>query len=172
MSYIVEALSKQHDRESFDCDEPSLNDFLKTYARQNDVKGLGKTYVVVSPEQLKICGYYTISSGSISFDNLPEKMPRYPVPIVHFGRLAVDKSARGQGLGGLLLLDALRRSLKIADELGVYAVEIHALNEQAKNFYLKFGFRELNDDRFHLYLTTKLIRKLNLVSGSSSGSER
>ncbi len=163
MNYIVEALGKQHDRESFDCEEPRLNEFLKNYSRQNDVKGLGKTYVAVLPEQIKVCGYYTISSGSVDFDNLPENMPRYPVPIIDLGRLAVDKTARGEGLGSLLFLDALRRSLKIADELGVYAVEINALNEQAKKFYQKFGFRELNGDRFHLYLTVKLIRKLNLA---------
>jgi len=163
MSYIIEALNKEHDRESFDCEEPSLNNFLKNYARQNDVKGLGKTFVAILSGGQKIYGYYTISSGSISFDNLPEKMPRYPVPIVHLGRLAIDKTVRDKGLGGLLLLDALRRSLKIADELGVFAVEIYALNEQVKSFYLKFGFRELNDDPLHLYLTLKLIRKLNLV---------
>ncbi len=163
MSYIVEALNKEHDRESFDCGEPILNNFLKNFARQNNIRGLGKTFVATLSGESKVCGYYTISSGSIAFDNLPEKLPRYPVPIVHLGRLAVDKTSRGQGLGVLLVLDALRRSVKLADQLGIYAVEIYAKNERAKDFYSKFGFRELNDDPFHLYLTLKLIRKLTLL---------
>ena len=160
MNYVIEALGKEHARESFDCEEESLNDFLKLYARQNDIRGLGKTFVAVLDGQPEIYGYYTIASGSIEFDALPKNLPRYPVPVVHLGRLAVDKKARREGLGKLLLLDALRRSLKIADEMGIYAVEIYALNEQARSFYLKFGFKELLDDRSHLYLTIKLIRNL------------
>ena len=162
MTYIVEALNKEHDRSSFDCGEPALNDFLKNYARQNSIRGLGKTFVAVLENDLKVCGYYTIASGSVDFDNIPEKLPRYPVPIVHLGRLAVDNTHRGEGLGLMLLMDALRRSVKLAGDLGIYAVEIYAKDEQAKNFYSKFGFRELNDDPYHLYLTLKLIRKLPL----------
>ncbi|MBA3632466.1 MAG: GNAT family N-acetyltransferase [Acidobacteria bacterium] len=160
MKYIIEPLSTQHNREDFDSEEPSLNEFLKLYARQNDSKGLGKTFVAVLPDEIRVFGYYTMSSSSLAFDNLPEKLPRYPIPVVHLGRLAVDRTAKGEGLGGFLLLDAFRRSLKVAAELGIYAVEVRALSEQAKNFYLKFGFVELNDDKFHLYLTIKKIRKL------------
>jgi len=163
MKYIVEPLGTRHNRDEFDSEESSLNDFLKFYARQNDSKGLGKTYVAVLPDETRVFGYHTISSSSLAFDNLPEKLPRYPVPVVHLGRLAVDKTAKGQGLGGFLLLDAFRRSLKIADQLGIYAVEVRALSEQAKNSYLKFDFGELNDDPFHLYLTIKKIRKLGLI---------
>lgn len=163
MNFIIEPLGTQHQREEFDCEEPSLNDFLKLYARQNDSKGLGKTFVAVLPEKSRVLGYYTISSGSLAFDNLPEKLPRYPIPVVHLGRLAVDKTAKGQKLGAFLLLDAFRRSLKVADELGIFAVEVRALSEQARIFYLKFGFEELNDDRFHLYLTIKKIRKLAFI---------
>lgn len=162
MNYIIEALNKQHIRDEFDSEESSLNDFLKLYARQNDSKGLGKTFVAVAPEEQKVLGYYTISSGSLEFDNLPENLPRYPIPVIHLGRLAVDKTAQGQGLGSFLLLDVFRRSLKLADALGIYAVEVRALSEQARNFYLKFGFNQLIDDRFHLYLTIKMIRKLDL----------
>lgn len=162
MKYIIEPLNTRHDRAEFDCGEPSLNEFLKLYARQNDSKGLGKTYVAVLPEQQKVFGYYTISSGSLAFENLPENLPRYPIPVVHLGRLAVDANTKGQGLGVLLLLDTFRRSLKVADQLGIYAVEVKALTEQARKFYLKFGFAELIDQPFHLYLTIKKIRKLNL----------
>jgi GNAT superfamily N-acetyltransferase len=162
-SYIVEPLGIQHDRDVFDCEENSLNEFLKKYARQNDEKGLGRTFVAVKPGDPAIIGYYTIASGAVSFDTVPEKLPRYPIPVAHLGRLAVDKQAKGQGVGAFLLIDALRRIVQVADQMGVYAVEVYALNESAKQFYLKYGFTPLKDDPQHLYLSMKKIRKLKLV---------
>jgi GNAT superfamily N-acetyltransferase len=161
-SYIVEPLGAEHDRDAFDCEENSLNEFLKKYARQNDEKGLGRTFVAVKPGDPTIIGYYTIASGAVRFDTVPEKLPRYPIPVAHLGRLAVDKQARGQGVGAFLLIDALRRIAQVADQLGIYAVEVNALNESAKQFYLKYGFTPLNDDPQHLYLSMKKIRKLKL----------
>lgn len=158
--YLVEPLSTRHDRDAFDCGEPSLNDFLKRYARQNDDKGLGRTYVAVRPDDSHIYGYYTIASASVRFDAIPEKLPRYPIPMVHLGRLAIDQAAKGQGLGKALLADALARVAGFADHLGIYAVEVYALNEAAKEFYLKFGFTPLLDDPLHLYMPMKTIRKL------------
>lgn len=160
MNFIIEPLHKSHKRDEFDCGESSLNEFLKNYARQNDSKGLGKTFVAVFAGENQVCGFYTLSSGSVSFENFNANLPRYPIPTVHLGRLAVDKTAQGNNLGGLLLFDAFRRSIKIADELGIYAIEVKALNENAKKFYLKYGFTELKDDELHLYLPMKLIRKL------------
>ena len=158
--YKIEPLSTRHDRDSFDCEEISLNDFLKRFARQNDEKGLGRTFVAVLPDSNKIYGYYTIASGAVNFENLPEKLPRYPIPVAHLGRLAIDKTTKGQGLGKALLFDALKRIANVSEQLGIYAVEVYALNQSAKEFYLKFGFNELNDDEFHLYLTIKTLRKL------------
>jgi len=157
--YRIEPLGIEHDRAAFDCEEPGLNDFLKRYARQNDQKGLGRTFVAVRPGDQKIYGYYTISSGSVHFDTIPEKLPRYPIPVAHLGRLAVDRQAKGQGLGKALLADALKRILAVADQMGVYAVEVFALNEAARDFYIKFGFRPLLDDRQHLYMPMSFIRK-------------
>ncbi|MDQ3801571.1 MAG: GNAT family N-acetyltransferase [Acidobacteriota bacterium] len=154
-------MTKQHDRENFDCGEESLNDFLKKFARQNDERGLGKTFVLVETGNREILGYYTLSSSSVTFEKIPENLPRYPIPVAHLGRLAVDKKAKGQGLGEILLVDALKRVSKIAEQLGIYAVEVVALSESAKNFYLKYGFKELQDNRFHLYLPLKTIKKLN-----------
>ena len=158
--FIIEPLTVSHNREAFDCGEESLNDFLKRFARQNNEKGLGRTFVAVKSDEPRIYGYYTISSGALSFDTIPEKLPRYPIPVVHLGRLAVAETAKGQRLGKALLADALKRAVSIADQLGIYAVEVYALTESAREFYLKFGFTELLDDRLHLYLTIKNIRKL------------
>ena len=158
--FIIEPLTASHNREAFDCGEESLNDFLKRFARQNNEKGLGRTFVAVKGNEPQIYGYYTIASGALSFEIISEKLPRYPIPVVHLGRLAVDEAAKGQRLGKALLADALTRAVTIADQLGIYAVEVYALTESAREFYLKFGFTELLDDRLHLYLTIKHIRKL------------
>ena len=157
--FIIEPLTASHNREAFDCGEESLNDFLKRFARQNNEKGLGRTFVAVKGNEPQIYGYYTIASGALSFEIISEKLPRYPIPVVHLGRLAVDEAAKGQRLGKALLADALTRAVTIADQLGIYAVEVYALTESAREFYLKFGFTELLDDRLHLYLTIKHIRK-------------
>ena len=159
---IIEPLSSKHDRSSFDCGEPSLNTYLRQYARQNDEKGLGRTYVAVEPGQTRVEGYYTISTGAVTFEQVPEKLPRYPIPVVHLGRLAVDLSAQGKGLGELLLVDALKRTTMAAEQLGIYAVEVRALNDSARRFHLKYGFTPLLDDGLHLYLSMKAIRKLKL----------
>lgn len=161
--FIIEPLNPTHEKESFNCGEPSLNDFLRRFARQNSEKGLGRTYVAVEPSNPQIKGYYTISNGSVQFDNVPEKLPRYPIPVAHLGRLAVELSARGQGLGEYLLLDALTRIASLEKQIGIFAVEVYALTDQAKQFYLKYGFKPLLDDELHLYLPMKAVRNLKLI---------
>ena len=104
----------------------------------------------------QVIGYYTLAAGAVSFEQLPEdasrKLPKHPVPVVLLARLAVDQSAQGQGLGEVLLLDALQRSLDLSTGLGVHAVEVDAIDDAAAAFYSKYGFTPLLDDPFHLYL--------------------
>lgn len=159
---IVVPLSDRHDRSRFDCGESSLNIYLQRYAGQHDRRGFGRTYVAVTEGSSAVSGYYTISSGSIAFETVPENLPHHPVPIVLVGRLAVDRQSQGQGVGGFLLVDALRRAQRAADELGVYAVAVEALSDQARSFYERFGFRALTNDRLHLYLPMKVVRRLQL----------
>lgn len=161
--FAIELLAKQHKRENFDCGEENLNQFLKKYARQNQEKGFGRTFVAVLPNEAEVLGYYTISAGSISFEIIPEKIPRYPIPTAHLGRLATDVKMRGQGLGELLLIDALERTVLVAERLGIYAIELFALTENSKNFYLKYGFVSLKDDEKHLYLPIETLRKSGLI---------
>ena len=104
-----------------------------------------------------------MSSGSVSFESVPEKLPRYPIPVVHLGRLAVDTNFNGQRLGEFLLLDALRRTLLISEQLGIYAVELFALNSTVKSFYLRYGFVEFKDDDRHLFLPLATLKKLRFV---------
>ncbi len=160
----IEGLAKRHVREAFDCGEESLNVFLRTQARQNARKDISRTYVAVEEGSRDVVGYYTLSGGSVAFADLPEdlakRLPRYPIPTAHLGRLAVDKRLQKQGLGGVLLVDALKRVRDVADRIGIHAVTVHALNDRAKSFYEAFGFLALVDDGHHLFLPTATIRKL------------
>ena len=171
--WIIERLRKDHDRSNFDSGVPSVDDFLKERATQFQKRGLGRTFVAVAPGCNRVLGFYTLSSGAVSFDKLPTKesrsLPsRIPIPVLHVGQLAVDKSNQGQGLGSFLLLDALRRGLRHADEVAMRAVEVYAINDEARQFYRKYGFVELLDDEQHLYIPMKKVAKLFPEEAASS----
>jgi GNAT superfamily N-acetyltransferase len=161
-------LSQQHKKADFDCGNEDLNLFLHRYARQNIWKGLSVTYVAVRPGESTVLGYYCLSTGQVVSADLPDaeakKLPKYPIPVVRIGRLATDLDSQGQGIGRLLLVDALLKTLKVSKEVGVFAVEVDAKTEKAKEFYLKYGFSELEDDELHLYLSIKTVKKLFRVT--------
>jgi len=158
----IEKLSPHHDRRNFDCGVEELNSYLQRYSGQHERKGMGRTYVATKEGDARVLGYYTISSGAVAFDIVPENLPRHPVPIALVGRLAVDNTARGQRLGETLLIHALRSAQRAAKIVGIYAVVVDVFDESAKSFYLKYGFDELTDDHLHLYLPMKVIERLNL----------
>ena len=99
----------------------------------------------------------------MSFAHLPakisKKMPKHPIPVILLARLAVDRTMQGKGLGRGLLMDALHRALEVSQSLGVYAVEVDALDQNAKSFYEKYGFAPLPDQELHLYLPMTTIEK-------------
>jgi GNAT superfamily N-acetyltransferase len=111
-----------------------------------------------------VAGYYTLAAGSIGVTCLPEvlrkKLPKHPVPTIHLGRLAVDLAFRGRRLGETLLMHALRAALNLADKLGVYAVNVWAIDENARTFYTHFGFLPLEDDPQHLYMPLETVATL------------
>ena len=161
--YKIELLTDNHFIDSFDCGDEDKNKFLQKYALQNSKGGLGRTYVAVRPaDNTKVYGYYTISSSAVKFENLPESrfFPRYPIPAILIGKLATDEETQKQGLGTALLFDALKRAAGVAEEVGIFLVEIKALNERAKKLYLKTGFVEMIDEPMKLYIGLKKVRKL------------
>ena len=164
ITYRIEKIAKRHDRKDFDCGEESLNEYLRFHARQNTSKGISVTYVAVREGEQRVFAYYSISSGQVAREVLPlseqRRLPGYPIPVIKIGRLASDLSVRGEGLGRTMLVDALRRSLLISENLGVYAVEVDALNERARSFYLRYGFESLQDDQLHLLMSIKTVRRL------------
>ncbi|WP_392530870.1 GNAT family N-acetyltransferase [Nostoc sp. C117] len=150
-------IDKKYQRDAFDCGYTILNDYLKKYARQNHHKGIAKTFIATAASgNLKIDGYYSVSASVIEYQSLPESyqkgMPAYPIPAILIGRLAVDNSVKGQGLGGELLVDALYRAVRASQELGIYAVRVDAIDFQAKEFYLKYEFIPFQDNELSLFL--------------------
>lgn len=165
-----EPIGRHHDREGFDCGSPELNQYLKRYARQNHESGGAKTFVAVAPsEPARVLGFYSISPGAIAFARVPatltRKLARYDLPVFRLGRLAVDRSLQGQGLGGDLLLAAGERALAVAAEIGGVALAIDAKNEQAAKWYERFGAIPLLDDPLKLILPLDTIADAIATAG-------
>jgi len=161
----IEPLKQAHDRGRFDCGEAVLDEYLRRYARQNQDSGIARTFVAVgSAEPGRVVGYYSAAVGAIDRANLPvqaaKRFPRFPVPVARIGRLAVDRATQGQGLGEDLLMDALRRSLRVAAEVGIVAVLIDAKHERAKRFYARYEFEALPDQPLTLWLPIQVVRRL------------
>ena len=169
MEWREEPIGRHHDRNRFDCGAADLNEYLARYARQNHESGGAKTFVAVSPvEPVRVLGFYSISPGSIAFTNVPgnltRKLGRYDVPVFRLGRLAVDLSVQGQGLGGDLLLAAGERALAVAAEVGGVALAIDAKDKNAAHWYERFGAMPLLDDLFKLILPLTVIADaINIV---------
>ncbi|MEQ9408762.1 MAG: GNAT family N-acetyltransferase [Fuerstiella sp.] len=165
--WTVESFDRsRHDRSQFDCGVPVLNEWQTTKVSQFEKKDLSRTYVLVESGDVVVKGYYALSNHTVIYDALPEDqakgLPRLDVPVVLIGRLAVDVSTQGQGMGEFLLIDALRRAEYLAGKIGIRAVEVDAISDVARQFYEKYGFLSLKDDRQHLFLPMQVIRKLKL----------
>jgi GNAT superfamily N-acetyltransferase len=157
-----EPIDRRHDRSSFDCGVPALNEYLDRYARQNHESGGAKTFVAVPPaEPTRILGFYSISPGTVAFARTPasltRKLGRYDVPVFRLGRLAVDLSMQGRGLGGDLLLAAGERALLVAAEVGGVALAIDAKDENSARWYQRFGALSLLDNPLRLVLPLGVI---------------
>ncbi len=162
LDWREEPIGRHHDRKSFDCGSPDLNDYFNRHARQNHATGGAKTFVAVSPgEPARVLGFYSISPGAIEFARVPaslkKKLGRYELPVFRLGRLAVDLSAQGQGLGADLLLAAGERALAVAAEVGGVALAIDAKDEKAARWYKRFGALSLLDDALKLILPLRVV---------------
>lgn len=161
--YIITPLGPQHERAAFTCSEPSLDAYLQRQASQDIKRDLAACYILSQRDSSTIIGYYTLSASSVEMADLPadlaKKAGRYRlIPAVLLGRLAVATAYQGQGMSGLLLVDALRRTLRTG--VGVKMVIVDALNEPAARFYEHYDFQRFADQPLHLYLPTTAIRTL------------
>ena len=158
---ILEApalLRADHLVAGFDCGELSLDDWLKRRALVNQLSGASRTFVVADPEKV-VRGFYALAAGAIDHaiagNRIKRNMPD-PVPVMVLGRLAVDSSQHGKGLGSDLLQDALLRTMRLAEEVGIRALVVHALHERARAFYHHHGFSESGLDPLILMLRIRL----------------
>lgn len=160
--YRIERLSRRHDRGQFGCGEPALDRYLARQARQDDDRRVCRVWVLVSEPSGPVPGFYTLSAHTARLAELPDdlarRLPRYPlVPAILLGRLAVDASLRGQGLGSALLADALVRCLALSAEVGAALVVVQAKDNAARTFYEKHGFRSFSDDPLALFASLAVI---------------
>jgi GNAT superfamily N-acetyltransferase len=162
----IEPLGSQHDRAAFSCGEPALDLYIRAQASQDVRRRLAQVFVAVGEAPQTIAGYYSLSATAFQRDALPaelaKKLPRYPVPSVIIGRLAVNQSHRGKGLGGYLLIDAVNRALGASAMVAIYAVIVDAKTEKAKRFYEQFGFRPFPETPLRLFLPLETFVKAGL----------
>jgi predicted GNAT family N-acyltransferase len=164
MGYQTELLDGTHIKNEFDCGQELLNAYVHKQASQ-DVKRHLSACFVIADEAHKITGYYTLSNVSIDRELVPEelkkKLPKsyHDLPVTLLGRLARDKKSKGERLGETLLLDALKRCYDTSLKVGSIAVIVDPIDENAKEFYLKYGFISLPDSG-KMFLTMKTISSL------------
>jgi GNAT superfamily N-acetyltransferase len=149
-----EHLTSAHDISTFDCGVPDLNDWLKRRALPNEGSGASRTYVVCSGG--RVVGYYALASGGVAiakaFGRIRRNMPD-PLPVMILGRLAVERGWQGRNIGRSLLRDAILRTLQAAEIGGIRAILVHAISEDAKRFYERYGFRASPVDPMTLMVT-------------------
>jgi GNAT superfamily N-acetyltransferase len=159
-SLRIEKLDRTHAVEPFTCGQPELDRFLIRHALSAQRSNSSQTYVAVAGKE--VIGFYTIVAGEVHHASAPERvvkgMPRHPIPLLVLARLAVHSSAQGRAIGAGLLLDALGRTLQVADVVGIRALAVHAKDDRAVAFYSHFGFAPSPTDPRHLFMIIKDIR--------------
>ncbi len=158
----IEKLRTDHPIDNFDCGREELNRYLLRYAWQNQQAGAAQTYVGIAGEF--VVGYHTLAVGHVAQEEAPIRLTkglaRHPIPIMLLARLAVHSRWHGHGIGKALLKDAMQRTLQAADIAGIRAFAVHAKDEEARNFYLKFDFMPSPSDPMHLFRLLKDVRHI------------
>ena len=153
---LIQDLTGNHDRRGFDCGRDELNHWLQRIARQHRDKGLSRTFVAVMEDRpTLIAGYYALTLTELDKRQLPsERQKRFPqrIPGVRLGRLAIDLRFQCKGLGELLLIDAMERTRRVHAEAGAIGLFVDAIDSQAAQFYLHFGFTPSPDHPLLLFL--------------------
>lgn len=157
MAIVIEPLGSQHDRSVFSCGQPKLDDWFRRRAGQDEKRNVARVFVAT--DEFGVVGFYSLSSYTLALTDLPEeiakRLPRYDaIPAALIGRLARDVRARGQGVGELLLADAVRRILGAGRSVAVFTIVVDAKEERAADFYRDFGFRSFPNRPLRLFMLT------------------
>jgi predicted GNAT family N-acyltransferase len=163
LSYSIDPLAKIHDRKSFTCGNAALDKYLKEVARQDFSRDVATVFVATQKaDPQNICGYYTLSTGSILYTDLTASlqhiMPRYTtLPAVWLGRLAIAKDRQGKGLGETLLFDAFLRALSSPIAWAFFVVDA---KEEAVAFYTRYGFEACPETGSRLFMLKRDIARI------------
>ncbi|WP_261640285.1 GNAT family N-acetyltransferase [Erwinia mallotivora] len=148
-------LDSSHILSAFNCGEDSLDEWLKNRGLKNQSGGAARTFVICREQCSEVVGFYSLATGSVTHaiatGGIRRNMPD-PIPVIILARLAVDVSFHGTGLGADLLHDAIMRIHRVAENIGVRAVMVHALSAAAKQFYLHHGFTPSTTQKNTLFL--------------------
>ncbi|MBN2681284.1 MAG: GNAT family N-acetyltransferase [Bacteroidales bacterium] len=162
---MIELLEKKHIRNNFDCGKDLLNNYLKYQARQDITRKLSACFVIIEMQTKIVKGYYTLSNHSIALSNfskeIQKKLPESytSIPVTLLGRLAIDKSFQGNGLGKILLIDALKRAYGVSKQIGSFAVVVDPIDIEAELFYKKYDFIKLPDSK-KMFISIKTVQEL------------
>ena len=152
-------LLPEHKTAQFSCGNATLDDWLRKRALKNQASGASKAFVICDNTQ-SVIGFYAIATGSVERVTAPGGFARGmpdPIPVIVLGRLAVDQRYQGQNLGGFLLRDAMLRVLNISSQVGIRGLLVHAISEDAKRFYLRYGFVEASFEPMTLMISMKTL---------------
>lgn len=159
--FEIERLRPEYDLSAFDCGNSTLTNWLRKFAWTNQQADSSVTYVALAAN--RVAGYYALAAGSVlkheSPDRLVKGLANHPAGVILLARLAVDRTDRGKGLGRALLFDALQRIEEAADIVGMRAVLVHAIDDDARGFYEHFNFDTSPIDPFQLMLLPKDLRR-------------
>ena len=180
MAVTIRRLEEFDEVENFDCGDEPLNNYLKHHAWTNQEKvSIGGTYVAVDESAPRIVlGYFTLATSSVPRDRLPRKyvrgLPPYDLPLILLARLAVDKRFSGKGLGPALLSEALKITLRVADEVGCRCIITDAYPDKA-GWYARYGFLPLEGaattSTQKMFLDVRTIRRASSIDSFSREKE-
>jgi predicted GNAT family N-acyltransferase len=162
--FIFEPLGSTHDRAAFACEEPALQNYLRTQARQDAYKKLAAVFIMTEDGKT-IAGFYTLSHYAIRSSEIPEaiknKLTKHDqIPATLIGRLARHTAYRGTGAGDLLMVDALKRCLDASKQAASWAVVVEAKNAAGTAFYKIFGFEAFSSQPLKLFILTATIEQM------------
>lgn len=165
MNPLTEVLNPKHKKKEFSCGKQILDNYLHRQANQDVKRKLSACFVIEETKSGLIQGYYTLANNSLPLSLIPadlqKKLPKSysSIPTTFLGRLAIDCRFQGEGLGRLLLIDALYKSYEISKTVGSFAVVVDPIDKDAENFYEKYGFIKLPDSG-KMFLAMQTIKNL------------
>ena len=161
MNVDIQPLTKDLDRSDFSCGNPSLDEWFLNYAWQNQAKSATRTFVAMDKFSKRVIAYYVCTVTSVQPANLTfvQKIfsSKYPIPAFLLAKLAVDNDYKAKGVGSLLLRHALMNALAVSEKVGLQAIVVDAIDENAANFYRHNGFTSFEEQPLKLFIPMKLV---------------